>query len=92
MNITKWSDPQIVLRQAIRFGYPPQDIFLSTRKAHKYMIRRPDGKPIHFGRFGMEDYTLHRDPNRRRRFQQRNHKWAHAPRYTPRHLSYYLLW
>lgn len=65
---------------------------ISSRKDKKYMIRTPDGKLVHFGAWGMEDYTKHKDKPRRNRFITRNAKWASSPKWSAGWLSYYLLW
>ena len=46
----------------------------STRKGKKYMIRW-NNKLIHFGSKGMSDYTIHKDPIRKKRYLNR-----HRPR------------
>lgn len=66
-------------------------IYPSTRKAKKWMIEH-DGKWVHFGAAGYEDYTQHRDPERRRRFRARNWRWEHAAPYTPASLAWHILW
>lgn len=67
---------------------------LSTRKDKKYMIKSPytRDKWVHFGSMDYQDYTKHKDKERRRKFLIRNHKWKTMPTYTPAFLSYYLLW
>jgi hypothetical protein len=67
-------------------------VFESSRKDKKYMIKKPDGKMVHFGANGYADYTAHKDKERRKRFRTRNHKWASSPKWSPAWLSYYLLW
>lgn len=46
-------------------------INLSTKKDKKYMISRENGKKIHFGAKGMEDFLDHHDPIRRKNFHNR---------------------
>lgn len=65
---------------------------VSTRKDKKYMIRTPDGKVVHFGAWGMEDYTKHKNQDRLNAFKKRNKKWATAPKWSASFLSYFLLW
>jgi len=38
----------------------------STRKDKKYMLVTPQGKKIHFGAAGMSDFTINKDPERKR--------------------------
>ena len=86
------SDPYIVYSN-FKKKYPrDSDIMISTRKNKKYMIHDPDkGKWFHFGST-MEDYTFHRDLQRRLKFKTRNKRWAESDIYTPAYASYYLLW
>ena len=74
--------------------YYGKDVVLypSTRKDKKWMVYNPEGKKVHFGQKGYEDWHLHKNPIRRDLFRKRNAKWANAPKWTPAHLSYYILW
>ena len=56
------------------------------------MVFDEKGKKIHFGSIIHEDYTKHQDKQRRKNFRNRNRGWKDAEKYTPAHLSYYLLW
>lgn len=90
-ELQKYSDPEIVMSKAKQMGFNPVQI--SSRKDKKYMVF--DGhKMVHFGQFKppYEDYTKHHDEKRRSNFLKRNHKWAHAPKYSSAFLSYKLLW
>jgi hypothetical protein len=91
-EIQQYSDFNTVKRNARHFLGSNVDIQISTRKDKKYMIRSPDGKYIHFGQIGFQDYTKHRDEKRKELFRKRNHKWKDSPKYSPAWLSYYLLW
>ena len=54
-----------------------------------------NGKRVHFGASGYSDYTLHKDPKRKKRYIARHEKredWTHAGRYTPGYWSRWLLW
>jgi hypothetical protein len=91
-EIYKYSNPEIVFKTANKFFENP-NIKISTRKDKKYMLLNPsNNKWIHFGQWGMEDYTKHHDKKRRMSFLVRNQKWADNDFYTPSFLSYYLLW
>jgi hypothetical protein len=91
-NITKYSDPKRVQYLAHKLIGKDADVEISSRKDKKYMIEDPSGKDIHFGQLPYEDFTKHKDTLRRNRFLTRNAKWKNAPIYTPRWLSYHLLW
>ena len=71
------------------------ELFHSTRKDKKFMVITPDGKMIHFGAKDYPDFYLdqtNKRYERRERFLKRNARWANADKYTPAHLSYYVLW
>ena len=56
------------------------------------MIYDPDkNKWFHFGST-MEDYTFHKDLQRRLKFKTRNRRWADAVIYSSAYASYTLLW
>ena len=38
------------------------------------------------------DFTKTNDEKKRKPFRNRNWRWAHAEKYSPAFLSYYLLW
>lgn len=92
-DIELYSNPKEVLKKAKKIYGNDVEIDYSTRKDKKYMIRNPNNnKWIHFGSFGMEDYTKHKDKKRREAFLARNHKWANMPMYSPAYASFYILW
>ena len=69
----------------------------SDRKGKKYkaVFTYKDGKTktTHFGSRGMEDYTTHKDKERRSRYRARHKKDLKTNDYTRAgYLSYYILW
>ena len=86
------SNPELVLKQLKKYYGDDVDLYLSSSKNKKYMVFNEDGKKIHFGSIIHEDYTKYKDKKRRDNFRNRNKKWKDADKYTPAHLSYYLLW
>jgi hypothetical protein len=66
-------------------------VYPSSLKDKKYMIFH-NGKRVHFGQQGYDDYTMHHNEKRREAFRRRNHRWAKAPMYSPAWLSYHLAW
>jgi 2-phospho-L-lactate transferase/gluconeogenesis factor (CofD/UPF0052 family) len=90
MSLADYSDIKVVQRIADK--YDVGKVLPSTRKASKYMVKNPDGKMVHFGAFGMQDFTKHKDEARRQKFRQRNAKWSDASKWSPAWLSYHLLW
>ena len=63
----------------------------STRADKKWMAER-DGKRVHFGGRGYDDYTTHKDPERRRLYIARHSHEDYSNPMTPAWLSRYLLW
>ena len=50
---------------------------------------------VRFGARGMSDFTIHKDPERMRRYIDRHEKredWTRAGKYTPGFWSRWLLW
>lgn len=92
--IYNYSDPEKVEKRAKLFFKDDFELDISTRKDKKYMIRGDftNGKWVHFGAWGMEDFTKHKDNERKKAFQKRNHKWRLMPENSAAFISYYLLW
>ena len=86
------SNPEVVLKQLEKYYGDKVDLYLSTSKNKKYMVFDEDGKKIHFGDLRYVDYTKTKNKLKRDSFRNRNKKWKDADKYTPAHLSYYLLW
>jgi len=64
-------------------------------KKYKAVFTYEDGKTktTHFGAKGMEDYTTHKDKERRSRYRARHKKDLKTNDYTRAgYLSYYILW
>ena len=55
------------------------------------MVFNEDGKKIHFGDLCFSDYTKTKNKEKRNNFRNRNRKWKDDEKYSPAHLSYYLL-
>ena len=92
-NIEYYSDPKQVFKMAKKYFGKNVDIDYSTKADKKFMILNPENnKWVHFGLMGYEDYTKHKDLQRRNRFRNRNKKWAYAPKYSPAYMAYYILW
>ena len=91
-KICEVSNPEVVLKQLKKYYGDEVDLYLSTSKNKKYMVFNEEGKKIHFGSMLYQDYTKHKDKTRRENFRNRNRRWKDADKFTPAHLSYYLLW
>ena len=72
-----------------------KEVFLSTRKNKKYMIKNDNNKFVHFGQLGYEDFTKHLDKQRQELYLKRATKikgdWKENI-YSPNMLSIVLLW
>ena len=90
-DIEKYSNPALVRQIADHYLGREIPIYYSTRQDKKYMLEH-DGKLIHFGQYGYEDYTKHKNLARREAFRRRNHEWAKAEKWSPAWLAYHLLW
>jgi hypothetical protein len=67
----------------------------STRSTKKYMVIFENGKTVHFGAAGYEDYTIHKDPERMERYTQRHEQkedWSINGLYTPGFWAKHILW
>jgi hypothetical protein len=78
--------------QSLKKHYGDISLYESTRKDKKFMVISPEGKRIHFGQKGYQDWHSHKDPIRRANFRNRNAKWKNAQKWTPAHLAYWVLW
>ena len=91
-RIYEVSNPELVLKQLKKYYGNEIDLYLSTSRNKKYMVYNEDGKKIHFGDLRFSDYTKTKNKLKRDSFRNRNKKWKDADKFTPAHLSYYLLW
>ena len=103
MNLSDYSDPEIVLYRAKFYFGEDVKLLQSTRKTKKYMIFNPyNNKFVHFGQMGYLDFTkyvqiydIKRANEHRIRYLKRalkiKGKWMNNP-YSPNYLSMLLLW
>jgi hypothetical protein len=92
------STPQTVQRRAREIYGKDTIIYVSPLKSKKYRIRDLiHNKWVDFGQFDppMEDFTKHKDKERRMSYLSRSlnikGKWRENP-YSPNNLSIFLLW
>lgn len=94
-TISKYSNPHTVYRLASKYLGKTAKIGLSRKKDKKYMVTRPDGKIVHFGQMGYEDFTKHKNKTRRKNYLARSTKikgnWK-KDKYSPNNLAIHLLW
>jgi hypothetical protein len=66
-----------------------------SNKGDKKWMVYIDGKTIHFGAFGMSDYTIHKDKERMHRYENRHknrENWKKSGIKTAGFWSKWLLW
>jgi hypothetical protein len=94
-SIRKYSNPTQVYRLAKKYLGKTAKIGLSTKKEKKYMVKTPDGKIVHFGQMGYEDFTKHKNKTRRKNYLTRARgikgDWK-KNKYSPNNLAIHLLW
>jgi hypothetical protein len=95
VEINKYSNPLKVRKNLNKYLGKEVELYLSSNPKKKYMIKNPQGRWVHFGAFGMEDYTKHQDINRKNKYLARatniRGEWKENP-YSPNNLSLSLLW
>ena len=71
----------------------------SSRKNNKYMVTLPSGKKVHFGSPKYEDYTIHKDKERRDKYLSRatkiknkNGELTYTNPESSNYWSVHLLW
>jgi len=93
--ISRYSNPTEVYRRARKYLGKTAKIGLSTRKEKKYMVITPDGKIVHFGQMGYEDFTKHKNKTRRKNYLTRATRikgdWKEN-KYSANNLAIHLLW
>jgi hypothetical protein len=95
-ELLKYSNPKIAQKKA--FQYLGKNAFLQPSKnnSKKYAIYNPiENKWVNFGQMGYEDFTKHKDPERRERYLKRatnmRGSWEDN-KYSPNNLSLYITW
>lgn len=70
-------------------------LYDSTRADKKFMIVTPSGHKVHFGATGYEDFTIHKDEERKQRYisrHQHNEDWNISGINTAGFWSRWVLW
>jgi hypothetical protein len=96
-QLKKVSNPKEVIKNAQQyFNDPDIKVYLSKRKDKKYAIYDPNTKKlVHFGNVNYEDYTKHKNEERRLNYLNRASHIKGAWKeniYSPNNLSLHLLW
>lgn len=94
-EIWEWSNPIQVRKMADKYLGKDVPIYLSNKKGKKYMVENPEGKWIHFGQLNFQDFTHHKDEERRKRYLTRTANmrgdWK-SNKYSANNLSRNILW
>jgi hypothetical protein len=94
-RLEKYSDPTQVFKKAREYLGKDVIIEISGRKDKKYMVKTPEGKWVHFGQMGYEDFTKHKNLKRRQNYLTRSTNikgdWK-KNKYSPNNLSIHILW
>ena len=90
------SDYKRVYQNWLKYkGGDDAEIYLSATKDKKFAVKTPDGKVVNFGQKGYDDFTKHRDEQRRENYLARATKikgnWA-KDKYSANSLAINLLW
>ena len=87
------------LRNRAKTMYGAKDLDYSDRKNKKYVVTLKNGKKIHFGDDRYEDFTTHKDTERRSRYRKRasairekNGNLTYNNKNSANFWSYHLLW
>ena len=64
------------------------DIQLSPLSKKKYRVYLSDGSHVDYGNINYEDFLIHRDKKRRKRFHAR---WSHHPNFNNIHSPVYYI-
>jgi hypothetical protein len=92
-ELSQFSNVETVRKKARLYKYP--HILISTRKEKKYMVKTPQGRTVHFGQMGYEDFTKHKDKKRRKNYLTRTANikgaWREDP-FSANNLARNLLW
>ena len=70
--ILKGEEFKKLIKDAKNLGAESLDY--SSRKNNKYMVKLPNGKKVHFGSPKYEDFTIHKDEERRKKYLARAKK------------------
>lgn len=95
-ELMEFSDFDIAQEKAYKYLGDNAVLFYSPLKLKKYRIYNPNtNKWVDFGQMGYEDYTKHKDDDRRNRYLARATKmkgdWKDNP-YSANNLSIHILW
>ena len=71
-NILTGEEFEKLIENAKNLG--AESLVYSSRKNNKYMVTLPNGKKVHFGSPKYEDFNIHKDEDRRKKYLARAKK------------------
>lgn len=94
--LSKYSDFHKAQDRAVEYLGEDAVLFFSPKESKKYRIYDPvNNKWVDFGQMGYEDFTKHKDEERRERYLKRatnmRGNWRDN-KYSPNNLSIHILW
>jgi hypothetical protein len=95
-KLAKVSNWRAVQRKAFTWlGRNHGKLYVSPNKTKKYCVVTPTGRIVSFGAINYEDFTKHRDKERRKSYLSRSTKikgnWK-KNKFSPNNLAIHLLW
>jgi hypothetical protein len=95
-KIYQYSSPVVAQRMAYKYLGKTAKLYPANNPQKKYMIfDKKNNRWVHFGQMGYEDFTRHKDVNRRRNYLTRTKymrgDWRNN-RYSANNLSRNILW
>jgi hypothetical protein len=84
------------LTKIVKSTRPEKKLMAIFEKIEKGPKEKKSKKIVHFGAVGYEDYTIHKDPQRKQRYINRHsngkENWTKSGLMTPGALSRFVLW
>lgn len=94
-KLLMYSNPTRVYKNATDYFDDNVPVYISDKPTKKYMVKNPQGKWVHFGEMGYQDFTKHMDRERQRKYLKRamniRGKWYTDP-YSANNMAINLLW
>ena len=96
IKLRQFSNPETAQKMAYRYLGKTAKLYPARNPEKKYSIYDPkNDKWMNFGQIGYEDYTKHKDKNRRKNYLTRTRSmrgdWKRNP-YSANNLSREILW
>lgn len=94
-ELSKYSNMTEAQKKAYKYLGKNGKLYISNRKDKKYYVFDDNNNKIHFGQMGYEDFTKHKDEQRRQNYLKRasniKGEWRQN-KFSPNNLSINILW